>query len=89
MFLGENKWSPRVSLGARNAIALLSNYPEKRGVVDPPSPTWLGRWADRETVRRSGLWNVNHVDEEYDPAFLAALERLVDKARRREQLRHL
>lgn len=56
-----------------NAIALLSGAgPEP---IDPPSPDWLGRWADREAVRRSGLWNVNHVDEPYDPGFLGLLER--------------
>jgi hypothetical protein len=59
----------------RNAIALLSNYNSTDNPLDPPSPNWLGRWADRETIRRSGLWNVNHVSESYDPAFLDLLER--------------
>lgn len=61
----------------RNAIALLSNY--SRGPLDPPSPGWLGRYCDRERVRLSGLWNSNHVDESYDPAFPDALERLVER----------
>ncbi|WP_038382725.1 hypothetical protein [Bradyrhizobium elkanii] len=56
----------------RNAIALLSNYGKES--VDPPSPGWLGRYCDRERVRRSGLWNSNHVDERYDPKFLDCLE---------------
>jgi len=43
----------------RGSIALLSNY--DRDPVDPPSSRWLGRYADREAVRRSGLWNVDHV----------------------------
>jgi hypothetical protein len=43
----------------RGCIALLSNH--DRGPVDPPSSQWLGRYADRETVRRSGPWNVDHV----------------------------
>lgn len=59
----------------RNSIALLSNYGKKP--LDPPSPNWLGRHADRERIRNSGLWNSNHVDESYDPAFLDELERLV------------
>jgi hypothetical protein len=56
----------------QNAIALLSNYGKES--ADPPSPGWLGRYCDRERVRRSGLWNSNHVDERYDPKFLDCLE---------------
>ena len=67
----------------KNAIALLSNHPhvgtsmESSLCIDPPSEEWLGRWAKSERVARSGLWNSNHVDEQYDPAFLDVLERLV------------
>jgi hypothetical protein len=64
----------------RNAIALLSNY--NRPVLDPPSSSWLGAHCNREKVRASGLWNQNHVDESYDPAFLDELERLVRKMKR-------
>ncbi|MGI0526759.1 hypothetical protein [Rhizobium giardinii] len=56
----------------RNAIALLSNFGKTS--VDAPSPGWLGHDCNRERVRKSGLWNSNHVDETYDPAFLACLE---------------
>lgn len=59
----------------RNAIALLSNY-DKRP-FDPPSNAWLGHRCNRERVRNSGLWNSNHVDEAYDPAFLDKLDELV------------
>jgi hypothetical protein len=54
----------------RNAIALLSNglHP-----VDPPSVAWLGRYSTKEPIRRSGLWNLDHVVCSYDPAFLALL----------------
>lgn len=61
----------------RNAIALLSNY--KKEPVDPPSKAWLGSSCDRERIRDSGLWNSNHVDESYEPAFLDALRRLVSE----------
>jgi hypothetical protein len=61
----------------RNAIALLSNY--SRAPIDPPSPAWLGRASNRPRVRGSGLWNQNHVEETYDPAFLDTLEQLVAK----------
>jgi len=58
----------------RQAIALLSR---RSGGVDPASPQWLGLAADVEKVRTSALWNVDHVDETYDPTSLDTLERLV------------
>ncbi len=57
----------------RNAIALLSNF--RKESIDPPSPAWLGLHSARERVRRSGLWNNNHVDEVYEPSFLEVLAR--------------
>jgi hypothetical protein len=59
----------------RNSIALLSNF--QKTPLDPASPHWLGHHCDRERVRASGLWNQNHVDENYDLEFLDDLERLV------------
>jgi len=67
--------SHRASIEA-NAIGLLSNF--GRAPVDPPSPSWLGRWADAPKVRESGLWNVNHVDGSYTPGFLDVFESYVD-----------
>lgn len=67
----------------RNAIALLSNW--RKESVDPPSLNWLGRFCPREKVRLSGLWNNNHVDEDYDPAFLDVMEHLVEKSASRNQ----
>jgi hypothetical protein len=61
----------------RNAIGLLSNY--NRVVIDSPSVGWLGYHCDRERVRNSGLWNNNHVDEDYDAQFLDLMERYVDR----------
>jgi len=63
----------------RNAIALLSDY--DRTQVDPPSPTWLGRFCPRNRVSASGLWNSNHVDETVDPSFLDSLEQLIASGR--------
>ena len=60
----------------RNAIALLSGWHES---VDPPSSGWLGHESDRERVRRSGLWNNNHVDEPYDPHFLDVMDKRIDE----------
>jgi len=59
----------------RGAIALLSNL--DKPAIDEPSNAWLGRSADRDVVRRSGLWNVNHVSKQHDPRFLDAVGRLV------------
>lgn len=56
-----------------NAIALLSNYHAQEMPIDPPSVAWLGKWANSEKVRVSGLWNADHVAEEYDPGFLDVL----------------
>lgn len=63
----------------RNAIGMLSNYNESSRPIDPPSESWLGRWAANEAIRRSGLWNVNHVEQDYDPAFLACLRAALRK----------
>jgi hypothetical protein len=60
-----------------NSIALLSN--RNKVVLDPPSREWLGRHCDRDKIRGSGLWNSNHVDENYDPAFLDELDRLASE----------
>lgn len=61
----------------RNSIALLSNYSVKSG--DMPSQNWLGHSCDRKRVRESGLWNSNHVDENYDPKFLDTFEQLINQ----------
>jgi len=62
----------------RNAIGLLSGYGER--APDRPSTGWLGHCSDRERVRRSGLWNNNHVDEDYDSSFLDVFAKRIDRA---------
>ncbi len=59
----------------RNAIALLSNF--GKPPIDPALANWLGAHCGHPKVVRSGLWNQNHVDESYDPAFLDVLESLI------------
>lgn len=61
----------------RGSIALLSNW--RNEPIDPSSDSWLGNYCNRERVRKSGLWNSNHVDEAYDPRFLDVLERRVEQ----------
>lgn len=60
----------------RNALALLSNW--EKEPLDGPTAGWLGHRSRRDRVRRSGLWNSNHVDEGYDPGFLKVLEAAVE-----------
>lgn len=59
------------------SIALLSNL--GRGACDPPTPTWLGRYSDRIAVKGSGLWNVNHVRDYREPAFLDLLAHYIHR----------
>lgn len=61
----------------RNSIALLSNR-DKTEKLDPPSEKWLGNHSPNPAILGSGLWNVNHVEEGYDPSFLDTFERLVE-----------
>jgi len=61
----------------RNSIALLSNL--EGTSLDPPSSQWLGHSCPRPLVARSGLWNQNHVNENYNPAFLDQFESLAAK----------
>jgi hypothetical protein len=60
----------------RDVVALLSNA--DRDPVDPPSARWLGRYAERPEIRRSGLWNVDHVHEQPTGAGLARFRELVE-----------
>jgi len=62
-----------------NAIALLSN----RGklAVDPASSKWLGLCTGNLAIFESGLWNIDHVDEQYEPLFLDILAQHVQGVR--------
>src|SRR5262249_12432509 len=62
-----------------NSIALLSNRRQRDidETIDPPSERWLGRHSAHEEIQTSGLWNVHHVDEDYDHAFLDDLLQLI------------
>jgi hypothetical protein len=71
--LGRN--SKRVLI-ERNAISLLSNH---LAPIDSASMEWLGRHSPRHDIQRSSLWNLNHVDETYDPQFLDVLETAVEQ----------
>jgi hypothetical protein len=55
----------------QNLIALLSNACKP---LDPPSCEWLGLKSDKREIRKSGLWNVNHVEQRFDPQYLEVLD---------------
>jgi hypothetical protein len=61
----------------RNTIALVSNY--RKDSLDPRSGDWLGRDSPRSEISDSGLWNINHVREEYDPVFFDRLGRAIEE----------
>lgn len=61
----------------RNIIALLAG---PSGPLDLPSAKWLGRWSGRDAISYSGLWNVNHVYENFDPLSLDIFEEYVNVA---------
>lgn len=64
----------------RNSIALLSNF-AKDDKIDVASTDWRGFYCKHDSVSKSGLWNVNHVRETYDPSFLDVLDHLIMKTR--------
>jgi hypothetical protein len=61
----------------RNMIGLLSNY--QRNAIDPRSDRWLGKHSRSEKIGKSGIWNVNHADESYDPSFLDMAQEVIVK----------
>ena len=60
----------------RNSIALLSNH---LSPIERPTDKWLGTFSPREEIRQSGLWNLNHVAQQYVPAFLDRLQDAVER----------
>lgn len=63
----------------RNSIALLSNA---LAPLDAINGNWLGCSSPREEIRRSRLWNLNHVLESVDRQFLDRLEQAVERTLR-------
>lgn len=55
-FIEMDELKDRISLES-GLIALLAQCP-----LTEPSLTWLGRYALCDEIKRSGLWNVDHVD---------------------------
>ena len=77
----------RIRLVTDRPMEAVEVHPPSRNSVEmagvtveyyPPSPAWLGRDCPHPAERASGLWNVDHVGKEYDPAYLDRLEALVE-----------
>lgn len=58
----------------RNLIGVLS--PDE-GPSDPPSASWLGLHSPLSRIRRSGLWNLDHLKYPYSSDCLDALDEYV------------
>lgn len=59
----------------QNVIALASNA--RKPDLDHRAGDWLGHHSPSDGIRNSGLWNIEHVTEEYDPGFVSLLESYV------------
>lgn len=59
----------------RNSIALLSCFVRK---IDTASKAWLGNYNPHKSISQSSMWNVNYVEDDYDPRFLEIFERFVN-----------
>lgn len=60
----------------RYVITILSAH--GKAPIDPRSKEGSGTDSPSQNIRGSGLWNVNHVDESYDPAFLDRLAGVIE-----------
>lgn len=60
----------------RQFIAMFS---ESFTVIEPSSHAWLGRFSDKPSIKKSGLWNVRDVGSEYDFKFIPLLDGLVSR----------
>jgi hypothetical protein len=60
----------------RNMIALVSNIDTES--IDPRREDWLGHHCPVTEIEQSGLWNINHVDEDYQPEFLDTFESYIN-----------
>jgi hypothetical protein len=57
----------------------ISMFTENLCAIEESSPTWLGRFSDKQSIRDSGLWNVRDVGGEYDLKFIPLLDGLLKR----------
>ncbi|HEY5063282.1 MAG TPA: hypothetical protein VIJ04_00425 [Xanthobacteraceae bacterium] len=65
----------------------ISMFTENLCPIEEISPSWLGRFSDKATIRDSGLWNVRDVGGEYDPKFTPFLDGLLRKSTLQKSVR--
>lgn len=58
----------------RNIIALISN---RYKPIDVSSDEWLGHYSSKKAIIKSGLWNIDYVNFNYDEHFLEVFEKYV------------
>jgi len=68
---GESEKSNDRAYLEQGLIALLSNSHKP---LDPPSYRWLGLTSSKREIRKSGIWNVNHTAQNYEPTFMEILD---------------
>jgi hypothetical protein len=55
----------------------ISMFTENLCAIEESSPSWLGRYSEKASIRDSGLWNVRDVGCEYDSKFIPLLDGLL------------
>ena len=67
----------------RQFIALVT---ENICPVETSSPSWLGQFSDKATIRETGMWNVRDVGGNYDLRFLEFFDGLVSRSRQKDMV---
>lgn len=55
----------------------ITMFTENYCAIEQSSPSWLGRFSDKASIRDSGLWNVRDIGGEYDLKFIPLLDGLL------------
>ncbi|WP_312622172.1 hypothetical protein [Haloarcula sp. 1CSR25-25] len=67
--------SDRATIEA-STIAMVSHY---RRTANPADLDWLGYHSPKPEIYRSGLWNIQHISELFDPSVISLLDEYVDE----------
>jgi hypothetical protein len=58
----------------------ISMFTENLCAIEASSPSWLGRFSDKPSIRDTGLWNVRDVGSEYNFKFIPLLDGLLKRS---------
>jgi hypothetical protein len=67
------------SMRATMEKQFISMFTDNLCAIEESSPSWLGRFSDKRSIRVSGLWNVRDVGSEYDLKFIPLLDGLLSR----------